>query len=93
MKKNSVLVFQQDGQFIRQFGKDVLNMPHGIATTEDGHIVVASSGTNKLSIFTPSGECVHEVKNVGLRFPCGVVVDKNGFIFVVDRDNHRIVMF
>ena len=92
-EKNSVLVFQQDGQFIRQFGKDVLNMPHGIATTEDGHIVVASSGANKLSIFTPSGECVHEVKDVGLRFPCGVVVDKNGFIFVVDNDNHRIVMF
>ena len=86
-----VLVFQQDGQFIQQFGEDVLESPQGIATTEDGHIVVTSSDTNKLSIFTPSGECVHEVKDVGLSNPCGVVVDKNGFTFVADRDNHRII--
>ena len=90
-EKNSALVFQQDGQFIQQFGKDVLESPDGIATTEDSHIVVTSSGSNKLSIFTPSGECVHEVKDVGLSFPCGVVVDKNGFIFVADRDNQRII--
>ena len=88
-----ILVFQQDGQFIKQFGKDVLEKPYGIATTENGHIVVASAESDKLSIFTPSGECVHEVKDVGLRFPCGVVVDKNGFIFVSDYCNHRIVMF
>ena len=89
-KNDSVLVFQQDGQFIQQFGGDVLGGPQGVATTEDGHIVVTSSDTDKVSIFTPSGECVHEVKDVGL---CGVVVDKNGFIFVADHGNHRIVMF
>ena len=88
-----VLVFQQDGQFIHQFGKDVLDMPSGITTFKDGHIIVTSAYSNKLSIFTPSGECVHEVKDVGLNCPCGVVVDTNDFIFVVDRDNHRIVMF
>ena len=87
-----ILVFQQDGQFIQQFGEDVLEKAHYITTTEDGH-VVATSGTDKLSIFTPSGECVHEVKDVGLHYPCGVVVDKNGFIFVADYNNHRIVMF
>ena len=91
--KNCVLVFQQDGQFVQQFGEDVLESPQGIATTEDGHIVVTSAGTDKLSIFTPSGECVHEVKDVGLSCPCDVIVDENDFIFVVDYHNHRIVMF
>ena len=86
-----VLVFQQDGQFIQQFGEDVLRGPYGIATTEDGHIVVISYGTDKLSIFTPSGECVHEVKDVGLSNPFCVVVDKNGFIFVANFCNHRII--
>ena len=92
-KKHSALVFQQDGQYIQQFGEDVLKIPSGIATTEDGHIVVASGFANKLSIFTSSGECVHEVKDVGLSFPYGVVVDKNGSIFAVDHYNHGIVMF
>ena len=40
--RSCVLVFQQDGQFIREFGKDVLESLSGVATTEDGHIVVAS---------------------------------------------------
>ena len=86
-----ILVFKQDGQFIQQLGEGVLKKPVGIATTEDGHIVVTSD--DKLFIFTPSGECVHEVKDVGLSNPCGVVVDKNGFIFVADYGNGRIVMF
>ena len=94
-ENNCVLVFQQDGQFVQTFGKDVLQSLYlyDIATFEDGHIVVASSGTDKLSIFTTSGECVHNVKDVGLSDPYGIVVDKNGFIFVADYNNHRIVMF
>ena len=86
-----VQVFQQDGCFVRQFGKNVLEAPTGLALTEDGHIVVASEISHKLSIFTPSGECVHEVKYVGLESPCGVTVDDNGFIFVADCGNSRIV--
>ena len=65
----------------------------GVATTEDGHIVVSSSGNDKLFIFTLSGECVHEVKDVGLSYPFSAVVDENGFIFVADLHNNRIVMF
>ena len=88
-----VSVFQQDGQFVQKFGEDVLIAPYTIASFGDGHIVVVSPATNRLSIFTPSGECVHEVKDVGLSDPSSVVVDKNGFIFVADHHNHRIVMF
>ena len=87
---NRVQVFQQDGCFVRQFG-DVFNRPTGLAPTNAGHIVVASQDSHKLSIFTPSGECVHEVKDVGLECPCGVAIDDNGFIFVADCGNSRIV--
>ena len=66
---NGVQVFQQDGRFVRQLGKDVLNKLTGLALTKDGHIVVASESVHKLSIFSPSGECVHEVKDVGLEEP------------------------
>ena len=88
---NRVQVFQQDGRFVRQFGKSVLNAPTGLALTKDGHIVVASQDSHKLSIFTPSGECVYEVKDVGLESPCGVATDDSGFIFVADCGNRRIV--
>ena len=86
-----IQVFQQDGCFVRQFGKDVLNEPTGLALTKDGHIVVASWSAHKLSIFSPSGECVHEVKGVGMQEPFGVAVTDDGFIFVADYCNGRIV--
>ena len=84
---------EQDGQFLHQFSENVPWESLAIATFVDSHIVVTSAGINKLSIFTPSGECVHEVEYVGLSNPRGVVVDENGFIFVTDCCNHRIVMF
>ena len=87
---NRVQVFQQDGRFVRQFGNHVFTSPTGLALTI-GHIVVASECANKLSIFSPSGECVHEVKDVGLNKPFGVAVTDDGFFSVADSDNCRIV--
>ena len=86
-----IQVFQQDGRFVRQFGKDVLNRATGLALTKDGHIVVASWRADKLSIFSSSGECVHQVKGVGMQKPFGVAVTDDGFIFVADSGNDRIV--
>ena len=90
---NLVQVFQQDGQFVRCFGKDVLDEPTGLSLAKDGHIVVASWSSDKLSIFTPSGECVHEVKgsDFGLRCAFGVAISNDGRIFVSDFGNFRIV--
>ena len=87
-----IQVFQQNGQFIRQFGKGIVKHPRGIAVTSDGHIVVASFGANKLSIFTQDGQCVHEVTDIGLKGPRGVAVDSDGLIYIADRNNSRVVV-
>ena len=84
-----IQVFQQDGRFVEQFGKDITTC--GLALTKDGHILLASWSAHKLFIFSPSGECVHEVKDVGLKNPYGVAVSDDGFIFVADSGNGRIV--
>ena len=87
-----IQVFQQNGQFIRQFGNGIVKGPRGIAVTSDGHIVVASAGANKLSIFTQDGQCVHEVTDIGLNHPFGVAVDSDGLIYIADRLNSRVVV-
>ena len=88
---NRVQVFEQDGKFVRQFGKDVLKDPSGIAVTKDGHVVVASWEANKLSFFTLEGKFVREVTDIGLKSPFGVVVDACGWVYVADCNNHRIL--
>ena len=87
-----IQVFQQNGQFIRQFGNGIVKGPQGIAVTSDGHIVVASYSANKLSIFTQDGQCVHEVTDIGLNRPRGVAVDSDGLIYIADLNNSRVVV-
>ena len=87
-----IQVFQQNGQFIRQFGNGIVKNPQGIAVTSDGHIVVASYSANKLSIFTQDGQCVHEVTDIRLNGPCGVAVGSDGLIYIADRNNRRVVV-
>ena len=82
-------VFQQNGQFIRQFGNGIVEGPRGIAVTSDGHIVVSA---NKLSIFTQDGQCVHEVTDIGLNVPFGVAVDSDGLIYIADFGSCRVVV-
>ena len=88
---NCVQVFEQDGKFVRQFGKDMLKGPRGIAVTKDGHVVVASWAANKLSFFTLEGQCVHEVTDIDLKWPFGVAVDACGWVYVADCNNHTIL--
>ena len=88
---NRVQVFEQDGKYVRHFGKDVLKGPRGIAVTKDGHVVVSSKYASNLSIFTLEGQYVREVTDIGLNRPYGVAVDACGWVYVADCDNHRIL--
>jgi outer membrane protein assembly factor BamB len=83
-ESNRVLVFQQNGTFVHSFGSDTLSFPAGIAATNDGHLVVASSSNNNLYIFTTSGECIHEVyvSSFVMNTPLGIAVDSNDYIYV-----------
>ena len=85
-------MFQQNGQFIRQFGNGILKVPEGMAVTSDGNIVAASRSVNKFSIFTQDGQCVHEVTDIGLNWPFGVAVDSDGLIYIADSNNRRVVV-
>ena len=88
-ESNEVLVFQENGTFVHSFSSGPENYPMGIAATKDGHLIVTSSFNNKLrlSIFTTSGEYVHEVNNIRVENPLHVAVDNNSFIYVPCNNN------
>ena len=93
---NRVQVMSLQGEFITSFGQDVLVLPWGISVNKD-HIFVTDIGHNSLFKFCKNTlELLNSTKGseeLQLSGPLGLCIDTNGDVFVVDRFNHRIVIF
>ena len=76
-----------------------LNGPRGTTTNSKGQVLVAERKGNCISVLTPEGEkkiCTFGTKGSGegqLNYPCGIAVDRDDNIYVVDNNNHRIQKF
>ena len=100
--KHQVLVFSEDGQYLRHFGqkgrrKGELSRPTGLCVSGD-YVYVTEWANHRISVFRTSGEFVHSFGKVGsgrgqLNYPLGVAVDHDGFVFVCEEVNNRIQVF
>ena len=100
--KDHVLVFSEDGQYLRHFGQKgqgegELSGPTGLCVRGD-YVYVTENSNNRVSVFRTSGEFVHSFGKKGsgrgeLMHPWGIAVDKDGFVFVCDPGNNRIQVF
>jgi DNA-binding beta-propeller fold protein YncE len=55
--ENPVLVFNREGDLLRQFGKGIFSArTHGIVVAPDGSIFCVDDGTHTITKFTPEGE-------------------------------------
>ena len=70
--------------------------PHGIALTQEGHLVVAESNNGSIAIVnTVSGEKIRSFGRGGagqVQFskPRGVALSQDGHFLIVDQNNHRL---
>ena len=88
---------------LQSLGKPVkiienVKTPTGIATNSKGEIIVAESGANCISIFTPEGQKIRSFGKKGTAHgqfhnPWGIVVEEDGSLIIVDNRNHRIQKF
>uniref|UniRef100_A0A1X7UZ81 B box-type domain-containing protein n=1 Tax=Amphimedon queenslandica TaxID=400682 RepID=A0A1X7UZ81_AMPQE len=97
--------FSPDGKFVGQFGNKIigsgkLNQPVGITIdTAATGLVYVSDGINRISVFTSNGVFVRNFarrgKSIRYQFyqPYGLAFDKNGFLYVCDSGNGRVVVF
>ena len=102
MNKHQVLVFSEEGQYLRQFGQKglgegELSGPTGLCVSGD-YVYVTECYNHRVSVFCTSGKFVHSFGKKGygineLKYPYGIAVDQDGFVFVCDRDNRRIQVF
>lgn len=89
-KNNRIVVFNEDGQFLRSFGQDVVNKPTGICIDSQGRIFVANRCSGKISLFNPRGEYLTTVYSGELLEPRGISLDASGNLIVCDAGNQCI---
>ena len=86
-----VKIFTRDGKYIREYGSGQLSGPSGIAIDEEGYSFVANNSSSNLKIFNPQYELIHTVSpGSGL---VGLVLDKNGFVFVTSSSNNKVYKY
>ena len=101
-EKDQVLVFSEDGQYLRHFGQSgegegELGGPQGLCVRGD-YVYVTEHYNHRVTVFHTSGEFVHSFGKKGsgrgkLKYPWGIAIDRDGFVFVCDNENNRIQVF
>ena len=100
--RNKVLVFSEDGQYLRHFGqrgqgKNELSCPRGLCVSGD-FVYITEWHNSCVSVFHTCGTFLHSFGKFGsgkgeLKIPYGIAIDQDGFVFVCDCYNNRIQVF
>ena len=73
-----------------------LSLMRGICFDRDGNMFITQAGTGVegVYVFRPTGEFIMSFGH-HMEHPCGIVIDKDGFVYVCDHKNknRRIYMF
>lgn len=98
MNNNEVKVFDENGEFIRSFGKSLLHAPNGICSDDSGRIYVADRCNNRILLFNAKGEFLKEVVEENkpdhqLKEPCGISLDPQGNIIVCNSGDRSVQLF
>jgi sugar lactone lactonase YvrE len=101
---NRVEIFDADGNFISQFGKNgdgpgYFERPKGVAVDTDGHIWVADAMQDRLQVFNREGQLLTYIGTGHGELPgqfkalVGVAVDKQNRVFTTEQEPGRLQMF
>ena len=94
MSNNRIVVFNENGEFVRSFGQNVLNCPNGVLFDNTGRIFVTSRNDNKILVFGQSGEYISSFHNGNsLSEPRGISFDAAGNLIVCDSGNECVRLF
>ncbi|MFC5532044.1 YIP1 family protein [Cohnella yongneupensis] len=99
---NRIVHFDAQGQLLRVITvqEHPLSSPTGVFVTDDGQIYIADKGNHRLVHLDPEGGWLGEFKKPDSKFvgsmesfdPVKVIVDKQGFVYVVVLGDYRGLM-
>lgn len=103
-----LLIFSEEGRFIREIGLGLFKVPHGLSIDDDGYIWTTDQQTHQVLKFDKTGK-IHLIlgrkdspgegwfeNGYQLNLftsPSDVAFDDKGNIYVADGQNYRIVKF
>ncbi|KAI6661694.1 E3 ubiquitin-protein ligase TRIM71-like [Oopsacas minuta] len=85
-----IQIFSTEGKFIHEFGKEQLNVPHGIALHNEW-MFISDEGLDAVLKFSTTNYKLIQSVNVSL--PLGLITDTIGEMLVADSYNNIIVEF
>jgi DNA-binding beta-propeller fold protein YncE/4-amino-4-deoxy-L-arabinose transferase-like glycosyltransferase len=91
-----LFVFSTDGELQTEWGAGWgLFDPRGLDVDKDGYVYIANTGGSVVLKVSPDGQVVARYGSFGSGFgqlnqPTDVAIDKEGNLYVVDVENHRI---
>ncbi len=87
-----ITVYNHEGQYLHQYGSGQFTNPIGIAVTADGFSTVVEYSYSKVLIFNTSDHSrVATLQDINQGF--GATCDRDGYIYVCDYQNQRIVKY
>lgn len=94
MNNNRIVVFNENGEFIRSFGQSFLKWPNGVLCDNMGRVFVTSRIDNKILVFGQNGEYISSFHNGNLlRKPRGISFDADRNLIVCDSGNKCVRFF
>ena len=91
-----VSVWSPEGTFKQQFKPKY--GPYYIAATNDNHLLITSYSSHTVMVYTLKSKLIHQFGAKGpdpgrFNHPCGICVDDNELVYVVDYGNNRVQVF
>ena len=94
MKNNRIVVFNENGEFIRSFGQSALKCPNGVHIDNTGRVFVGNRHDNKILVFGQNGQYISTFYNINpISEPRGLSFDADGNLIVCDAGNKCVRFF
>ncbi len=88
---NVITVYNHEGQYLHQYGSGQFTNPIGIAVTADGFSTVVENYSKVLIFNTSDHSRVATLRDICRGY--GATCDRDGYIYVCDYQNRRIVKY
>ena len=98
INNHRIQTFTSEGQFLSQFGTEQLSKPVGIIIDDNNLMYITEDRNHCISIFTTDGQFVRSFGERGsgvgqFIIPCGIALDREGYLYVCDYCNNRLVVY